>query len=85
MSKRNRLHRLRPSVGTAFRLAAAITTASFPLAAATFDIAAAALAAASTAPNMPGQLHSAASIRDVPRIPFLQDHVKLLRRLHGIE
>ena len=46
MCIRNRLHRLRPSVGTAFRLAAAITTASFPIAAATFDIAAATPAAA---------------------------------------
>ena len=33
--------------------------------------------------NMPGQLHSGASIRDVPRIPFLQDHDRLLRLLLG--
>ena len=85
MSKRNRLHRLRPSVGTAFRLAAAITTASFPLAAATFNIAAAALAAASPAPNMPDQPHSGASIRDVPCDPFLQERGKLLRLLLRIE
>jgi hypothetical protein len=36
---RHRLHRLRPSLGTAFRLAGALTTASFPLAATTFAIA----------------------------------------------
>ena len=34
---------------------------------------------------MPGQLHSGASIRDVPRIPFLQDHDRLLRLLHRSE
>ena len=36
--------------------------------------------------NMPnGQLHSDVSIRDVPRIPFLQDRRRLLRLLLGIE
>ena len=35
--------------------------------------------------NMPnGQLHSGVSIRVVPRIPFLQDHGRLLRLLLGI-
>ena len=81
MCIRNRLHRLRPSVGTAFRLAAAITTASFPLAAATFNIAAAALAAASPAPNMPDQPHSGASIRDMPCDPALPDCDRMLRCL----
>ena len=32
-------------------------------------------------PNMPTQLHSGASIRVVPRIPFLQDHGELLQLL----
>jgi hypothetical protein len=32
-----------------------------------------------------GQLHSGVSIRVVPRIPFLQDHGRLLRLLLGIE
>ena len=35
-------------------------------------------------PNMPGQLHSGASIR-VPCDPFLHDHGRLLRLLLGIE
>jgi len=35
-------------------------------------------------PNMPGQLHSGASIR-VPCDPILQDHGRLLRLLLGIE
>ena len=38
----HRLHRLRPSVGNAFRLAADLTAASFPLAAASFALAPAA-------------------------------------------
>jgi len=32
-------------------------------------------------PNMPGQLHFGPSIPFVPRIPFLQDHGRLLRLL----
>ena len=36
--------------------------------------------------DMPnGQLHSGVSIRVMPRIPFLQDHGRLLRLLLGIE
>jgi len=35
--------------------------------------------------NMPNcQLHSGVNIRDVPRIPFLHDHGRLLRLLHRI-
>ena len=36
--------------------------------------------------NMPnGQLHSGVCIRDVPRIPFLHDHGRLLRLLRRID
>ena len=49
MSKRNRLHRLRPSVGTAFCLAAAVAAAALAVAAAALTIAPAALTIAPAA------------------------------------
>ena len=79
MCIRHRLHRLRPSVSTAFRLAAALTTASFTFAAATFAItlaaftfALAALAVAAAALTVTATAFAADSANTVGLAPIVK-------------